>query len=220
DEPCGRTVPEATLKAIAWVEQVAEFPLEQRASHGRLAWAAKDRIVEELSTGAKLTKRAPRYPVYMVAQLERVVMDMGQAVGLRSDGRLERKMAGYADAMVATAALLTAMGLPGVVQGFWTEHSERAILPTALSLQDVAPQDKDLLGRWRPEGSDTYARAFGGRVARLQAQFARAARRPDRYEVLDERDIAATLEHWLEQRGVLNDSQIAELVGAIAGDMA
>ena len=304
DEPCGRTVPEATLKAIAWVEQVAEFPLEQRASHGRLAWAAKDRIVEELSTGAKLTKRAPRYPVYMVAQLERVVMDMGQAVGLRiwawgkllkvwgtlrwsdlqaiipgelslvegrlvttlrrtktsgasrrvkelpvcisergylarsgwlatgfnllkdhagykrdyllprlgSDGRLERKMAGYADAMVATAALLTAMGLPGVVQGFWTEHSERAILPTALSLQDVAPQDKDLLGRWKPEGSDTYARAFGGRVARLQAQFARAARRPDRYEVLDERDIAATLEHWLEQRGVLNDFQIAELV--------
>ena len=308
DEPCGRTVPEATLKAIAWVEQVAEFPLEQRASHGRLAWAAKDRIVEELSTGAKLTKRAPRYPVYMVAQLERVViMDMGQAVGLRiwawgkllkvwgtlrwsdlqaiipgelslvegrlvttlrrtktsgasrrvkelpvcisergylarsgwlatgfnllkdhagykrdyllprlgSDGRLERKMAGYADAMVATAALLTAIGLPGVVQGFWTEHSERAILPTALSLQDVAPQDKDLLGRWRPEGSDTYARAFGGRVARLQAQFARAARRPDRYEVLDERDIAATLEHWLEQRGVLNDSQIAELVGPL-----
>ncbi|CAE7337437.1 nolO, partial [Symbiodinium microadriaticum] len=186
DEPCGRTVPEATLKAIAWVEQVAEFPLEQRASHARLAWAAKDRIVEELSTGAKLTKRAPRYPVYMVAQLEGVVMDMGQTVGLRiwawgkllkenedlgwlatgfnllkdhagykrdyllprlgSDGRLERKMAGYADAMVATAALLTAMGLPGVVQGFWTEHSERAILPTALSLQDVAPQDKDLLG--------------------------------------------------------------------------
>ena len=39
DEPCGRM-----LKAIAWVEQVAEFPLEQRASHGRLAWAAKDRV--------------------------------------------------------------------------------------------------------------------------------------------------------------------------------
>ena len=44
DEPCGRTVPEAVLKAIAWVEQVAEFPLEQRASHGRLAWAGKDRV--------------------------------------------------------------------------------------------------------------------------------------------------------------------------------
>ena len=57
------------------MEQVAEFPLEQRASHGRLAWAAKDRIVEELSTGAKLTKRAPRYPVYIVAQLEKVVRD-------------------------------------------------------------------------------------------------------------------------------------------------
>ena len=80
---------------------------------------------------------------------------------------LIKKHAGY-----TTAALLTAIGLLGVVQGFWTEHSERAILPTALSLQDVASQDKDLLGRWKPERSDTYARAFGGRVARLQAQFA------------------------------------------------
>ncbi|OLQ12812.1 hypothetical protein AK812_SmicGene3334 [Symbiodinium microadriaticum] len=32
DEPCGRTVPEALLKAIAWVENVAEFPLELRAT--------------------------------------------------------------------------------------------------------------------------------------------------------------------------------------------
>eukprot|EP00439_Symbiodinium_sp_Y106_P004680 s12161_g1.t1 len=33
----------------------------------------------------------------------------------------------------------------------------------------VPVQDKDLLGRWKPEGSDTYARTFAGRVARLQA---------------------------------------------------
>ncbi|CAE7493282.1 unnamed protein product, partial [Symbiodinium microadriaticum] len=46
DEPCGRTVPEAILKAIFWVERVAEFPEEQRATHGRLAWAAKDKITE------------------------------------------------------------------------------------------------------------------------------------------------------------------------------
>ena len=53
DEPCGRSVPEAILKAISWVERVAEFPEEQRATHGRLAWAAKDKITEVLSEGAR-----------------------------------------------------------------------------------------------------------------------------------------------------------------------
>ena len=83
DEPCGRSVPEAILKAISWMEKVAEFPEEQRATHGRLAWAAKDKITEVLSEGARLIKRAPRYPVYLLARLEHLVMDPGQAIGWR-----------------------------------------------------------------------------------------------------------------------------------------
>ena len=51
DEPCGRSTPEAILKAIAWVERVAEFEETLRATHGRLAWAAKDKITEILSEG-------------------------------------------------------------------------------------------------------------------------------------------------------------------------
>ena len=86
------------------------------------------------------------------------------------------------DAMVATAGLLATLGLPLEVQGSWTERSERSVLPTALSLQDIPPHDKDLLGRWKPEGSDVYARSFGGRVARLQALFAEVARGADRYD--------------------------------------
>ena len=74
------------------------------------------------------------------------------------------------------------------------------MLPTALSLMDVPPQDKDLLGRWKPEGSNVYARSFGGRVARLQALFAGAAREADRYTRLDEREIAADLVPWLMER--------------------
>ena len=237
DEPCGRSVPEAILKAISWMEKVAEYPEEQRATHGRLAWAAKDKITEILSDGARLIKRAPRYPVHLLAQLEELVLDPGHAIGwrvwawakllkvwgslrwsdlqaiipaelalvegrlvttlrrtktsgpnrrvrelpvaisehaffvksswlregfnllkerasykrdylmprLKSDGRLEPKPACYADAMVATAGLLGILGLPLELQGYWTEHSERSVLPTALSLMDVPPQDKDLL---------------------------------------------------------------------------
>ena len=79
DEPCGRSVPEAILKAISWVEKVAEFPQEQHATHGRLAWAAKDKITEIFSERARLIKRAPRYPVYLLARLEELVLDPGHA---------------------------------------------------------------------------------------------------------------------------------------------
>ena len=61
---------------------------------------------------------------------------------------------------------------------------------------EIPPHDKDLLGRWKPEGSDTYARSFGGLVARLQALFAEVVRRADRYTRLDEREIAADLVPW------------------------
>ena len=50
---------------------------------------------------------------------------------LKADGELEQKPAGYADAMVATAGLLAALGLPLEVQGYWTEHSERSGHPPA-----------------------------------------------------------------------------------------
>eukprot|EP00439_Symbiodinium_sp_Y106_P006126 s6672_g1.t1 len=74
---------EAILKAIAWVERVAEFEETLRATHGRLAWAAKDKITEILSEGACLIKSAPRYPVFMLMLLEALVFDVGHATGWR-----------------------------------------------------------------------------------------------------------------------------------------
>ena len=301
DEPCGRTVPEALLKAIAWMEKVAEFPSEERATFGRLAWAAKDKLAEQLAEGAPLTKRAPRYPSYLLAQMEAVVLDNGQTVGWRiwtwakllkiwgslrwsdlqaiipaelamvegrlvtilrktktsgptrravviseraflvdyrwletgfallkqfagykrdyllprlgANGVLEDKLATYADAMVATAGILAnCLKLPSQVLGFWTEHSERSVLPTGLSLLNVQPADKDLLGRWKPEGSDIYARSFAGRVARLQAQFAQVARAPDRYVELDEREIGHELQLWLVERARMTSDAAAVII--------
>ena len=55
-----------------------------------------------------------------------------------------------------------------------------------------------------------YARSFGGRVARLQALFAEVARGADRYQKLDEREIAADLVPWLMERPGLSREQ-AEL---------
>ena len=67
----------------------------------------------------------------------------------------EKKMAEYADVVAVSAAILQRAGIPAIAQRFWTEHSERSVLPTGLSVLGVTGPEKDLLGRWKPEGSDT-----------------------------------------------------------------
>ena len=83
--------------------------------------------------------------------------------------QVKERMASYGDAMVATAGLLSAMNLQALVQGHWT-RTDRFCLQ-GLSLLETPPTDKDILGMWKPEGSENYARCYGGRVARLQATF-------------------------------------------------
>ena len=102
-------------------------------------------------------------------------------------------MAEYADVVAVSAAILQRTGMPAIVQEFWTEHSERSVLPTGLGVLGVSGPEKDLLKRWKPEGSDTYARSYGGRVAKLQLKFAVAARDENRYHVLDEREVGSFL---------------------------
>ena len=115
---------------------------------------------------------------------------------------LDRKMASYGDVVVATAAVLARIGIPAAVQGYWTEHSERSILPTALAILGVTDSEKDILGKWKPEGSDTYVRSYGGRV---QSRYATAARDDNHYSLLDEREIAANLLDWLQDRRKLGE---------------
>ena len=49
---------------------------------------------------------------------------------MKGDGALDNRMASYGDATVATAGLLSAMNLPSATQDYWTEHSERSVIPT------------------------------------------------------------------------------------------
>ena len=118
------------VKAISWVEKVAEFPEEQRATHGRLAWAAKDKITEILWEGARLIKRAP-LPGVSSGSPGRAG-DPGHAIGWRvwawaklvkvwgSNGLTCRLLS--PDAMVATAGLLGILGLPLELQGIASDR--------------------------------------------------------------------------------------------------
>lgn len=83
---------------------------------------------------------------------------------------------------------------------FLTEHSERATLPTALAMLGVENKKRDLVGRWKPEASDTYIRSYNGLVAQLQGKCGKAFRKPNRFRILDEIDIAESAEAWLRYR--------------------
>ena len=57
-----------------------------------------------------------------------------------------------------------------------------------------------MLGRWKPDGSDTYIRMYNGVVARLQKQYAEAVRVNNRTGLLDERDIIESAISWITDR--------------------
>ena len=82
---------------------------------------------------------------------------------------------------------------------FWTEHSERATLASGLAAISAPKDERDLLGRWCPEGSDQYVRTYNAIVGRLQATFASVARSEEAYLRLDEGAIAEDLKDWLVQ---------------------
>ena len=286
DEPCARTVPDSLLKSISWMERVGEFKAELRATSGRVAWAAKDKIVEALYEGAPLIRRAPRYPVMVLVVFKRVVLDDSEPTGLRIyawaklvkvwaslrwsdlqairsgelklvEGRLvttlrrtsgpnrrikemplgvseaaffenpswlrigfellqwlvtfsrdyllpklnlavfEKKMAEYADAVVVSAAILQRAGMPAIVQGFWTEHSERSVLPTGLSVLGVNGPEKDLLGRWKVR---YICQVVWWKGRQVTVEVRSGGPKGNRYHTLDEREVASSLQDWLKDR--------------------
>ena len=90
---------------------------------------------------------------------------------------------------------------------FWTEHSERLTLSSGLASLGVVKSERDLLGRWSPEGSDQYyIRTYNSVVGKMQHIYAEAVRRGDAYHRLDEGAILEDLKVWLIERwGVQED---------------
>ena len=87
-------------------------------------------------------------------------------------------MAECADVVAVSAAILQRAGIPAIAQGFWTEDSERSVLPTGLSV----------LGSLGPRRT-----CFADGAGAEQLKFAVAAREENRYHTLDEREVASSL---------------------------
>ena len=64
----------------------------------------------------------------------------------------------------------------------------------------VQKPERDLLGRWKPEGSDTYVRTYNAAVTRMQSQFAEVIRQGDGYRRFDEGSVLEELKGWWASR--------------------
>ena len=121
---------------------------------------------------------------------------------------LRKRCASYSDMAAYSCSLRKALRsqvtldalLPDELASFWTEHSERATLPTGLAMLEVPKTDRDLVGRWKPDASDSYVRSYNGLVAKLQQKFAGALRKQSRSTLLDEIDVVESAESWLNAR--------------------
>ena len=119
-----------------------------------------------------------------------------------------KKAASYNDMSVYACGLRRALRsnvtfeelIQDELASFWTEHSERATLPTGLAMIGVVKTDRDLVGRWKPDASDSYVRSYNGLVAKLQNKFANFCRREDRSKLLDEIDVLESAQAWLKAR--------------------
>jgi len=83
---------------------------------------------------------------------------------------------------------------------FWTEHSERSTMTSCLAALGIPKPDRDLLGRWKPEGSDQYVRTYNAVVRRLQRTFAEPIRKGEGYKTYDEGAVLEEMKSWLVEK--------------------
>lgn len=80
---------------------------------------------------------------------------------------------------------------------FWSEHSERSMLPSALAARGVPKHVRDLLGRWAPDASDLYVRTYRAAISRVQSFLAETFRHPRRSELVDEDALCIDVMEWV-----------------------
>ena len=110
--------------------------------------------------------------------------------------------------------------LPRVLVPVWSGHSERATLPSCLAALGVPKAERDPLGRWGAEGSDTYVRSYRALVRRLINLFVGKARSQDGYNELDEEDAILDTRRLFERRRVppqAGEAALRDLMGASKG---
>ena len=122
----------------------------------------------------------------------------------------------YAEAVAGSSKTLSLLEgyhgrlIPSGWERFWSEHSERATLPSGLAALGV----ENLLGRWCPEGSDVYVRTYNTIVRKMQKKLVAVLRGEAAYEELDEGAILEELKVWLHEKWTVPEDQASRAVEA------
>eukprot|EP00435_Cladocopium_sp_Y103_P056827 s679_g19.t1 len=190
-----------------------------RAYEGKLSGLLK----RTKTTGAgKRVKELPfhvsteawaKHPGWMSKGLEALARTVARTFGLlvpsgaSQHGMAQELVMAYQEAVAWSTDVMTAMVaedgsrlVPDGWERFWTEHSERATLASGLAALGVHKDERDLLGRWTPEGSDQYVRSYNAVITRLQAQFAQPVRTNCGYTAFDEGAVLEDLKVWLVEK--------------------
>ena len=126
----------------------------------------------------------------------------------------------YAEAVAGSARTLALLEgyngrlIPSGWERFWSEHSERATVPSGLAALGVEKADRDYLGRWCPEGSDVYVRTYNSIVKKMQKKMVGILRGETAYEDLDEGSIMEELKVWLVEKWTVPEDQAESVVEA------
>ena len=124
----------------------------------------------------------------------------------------------YAEAVAGSTKTLAVLEgyhgrlIPSGWERFWSEHSERATLSSGLAALGVEKSDRDLLGRWCPEGSDVYVRTYNAIVKKMQKRIVAVLRGEAAYEELDEGSILEELKVWLREKWTVPQDQADSVV--------
>jgi hypothetical protein len=78
---------------------------------------------------------------------------------------------------------------------------------TALVVLQHSKGERDIVGRWKPEGSDVYVRTYHAVVSRLQTRVAEVMRSQDRFEKLQEKEVAQSFKIWCRDRYQLSPEE-------------
>lgn len=142
------------------------------------------------------------------------------ALGIFHGGHIGEKRMSYAQAVAGSQEVFNLLEgyekelIPRGWERFWTEHLERLTLASGLAALGAPKEDRDLLGRWNPEGADVYIRTYNSVVRRMQRKFAKVIRGERAYESLDEGSIMEEFKSWLHLHWIVPEDKAESAVEA------
>ena len=84
---------------------------------------------------------------------------------------------------------------------FWTPHSGRSFLPSCTQALGFPKEERDFLGGWSPQGSDTYSRTAKLRISSMQKAVSHVIAQGPKEDRLGERESIIQLEEHLTRKG-------------------